>query len=157
MNDHDEIRELLTLAAADALASGEEERVARHIQSCASCARELEDWQLLAGGLRRLPTPQPSAGVVERARARAEIRLAEEAEYRWHRGVMIFLILFAWALTLVSWPLVRLFTGGLLGLLDMRVTHAWIGFAGFTTAAWLAGGAAAVLLSFHYRRERRVA
>lgn len=157
MNDHDAIRQMLALAAAGALEPSEERRVAAHIQSCAGCAAELEEWQVIAGGLRRLPTPQPPASLVERARARAEARLAEEAEYRFHRGVMIFLVFFAWALTLMSWPLVRLVSGGLLGLLDPRLNQAWIGFAAFTTFAWLGGGAAAVLLSLRQRRERSLA
>jgi len=157
MNEHDDIRRLLALAAAGALELGEEERVARHIQSCAACAAELEEWRFLAAGLRRLPTPQPPLGLVERARARAEARFAEEAENRWHRGVMVFVVVLAWALTLISWPLVRLVSRGLLGLLDPRLNQAWIGFAGITTVVWLAGGTAAVLLSLHQRRERSLA
>jgi anti-sigma factor RsiW len=157
MSEHDQIRELLALGAAGALEPEEEERVARHIRSCAMCSGELEDWQRLALGLRRLPTPQAPRGLVERARARAEAKLAEETEQRWNRGVMIFLVVFAWALTLLSWPLVRLVSGGLLGMLDPRLNQAWIGFAVFTTLAWLGGGAAAILLSLHQRRERRMA
>jgi anti-sigma factor RsiW len=157
MSEHDEIRGLLALAASGALESKEEERVARHLRSCALCSEELEDWRRIASGLRRLPTPQPPRGLVERARAQAEMKLAEESEQRWNRGVMIFLIVFAWAITLVSWPLVRLVTGGLLGMLDPRLNQAWIAFAGFTTLTWLGGGAAAILLSLHQRRERRTA
>ena len=37
----------------------EEKQVMDHMRSCESCSAELEDWKLLAGGLRRLPTPQP--------------------------------------------------------------------------------------------------
>jgi hypothetical protein len=157
MSEHDEVRELLSLAAAGALESTEEERVARHIRSCALCSSALDDWRLIAGGLRRLPTPQPSRGVVERARAMAEVRLGEEAEHRWNRNVMIFLVCFAWVLTLLSWPLVRLASEGLQGLLDPRLNQAWIGFAGLTTLGWLGAGTAAILLSARQRRERRLA
>ena len=157
MNDHEKIRELLALAAAGALEPAEEEQVTKHMRSCEACAAELEEWRLLAGGLRRLPTPQPRAIIVERARARAEIGFAEEAERRWHRIVMISVVLFAWALTLLSWPLVRLVSGGLLGMLDPRLNHAWFGFAVFTSVVWLAGGTAAVALSLQKRRERRLA
>jgi hypothetical protein len=107
--------------------------------------------------MRRLPTPQPRPLIVERARARAEIRFAEEVENRWHRIVMVGVILFAWALTLMSWPVVRLVSGGLLGMLDPRLNHAWLGFAVFTTVIWMTGGAAAVFLSLQQRRERRLA
>lgn len=157
MSEHDEIRELLGLAASGALEREEEERVARHIRSCALCSEELEDWRRIATGLRRLPTPQAPRGLVERARARAEARLAEEAEQRWSQGVIIFVIVFAWAITLLSWPLVRLVSGGLLGMLDPRLNQAWIAFAVLTTLAWVGGGAAAILLSLHQRRERRMA
>jgi anti-sigma factor RsiW len=157
MSDHDEIRALLALAAADALEPTEEDRVARHIQSCSACAQEAASLQSIAGHLRRLPTPQPSPMLVQRARALAEARFVEEAESRWQRGVMIFVVTFAWVLTIVSWPLVRLVTGGLLDLLDPRLNQTWITFAGFTTLVWLAGGSAAVLLSLRQRRERRLA
>ncbi len=157
MNDHDKIRELLALSAADALTQAEEEQVMNHARSCAECSSELDSWRLLAAGMRRLPTPQPRPLIVERARARAEIRFAEEAEHRWHRIVMIGVILFAWALTLMSWPVVRLVSGGLLGMLDPRLNHAWLGFAVFTTIIWMTGGAAAVFLSLQQRRERRLA
>ena len=157
MNDHEKIRELLALAVADALTRAEEEQVMNHVRSCTECSSELDSWRLLAAGMRRLPTPQPRPLIVERARARAEIRFAEEAEHRWHRIVMIGVILFAWALTLMSWPVVRLVSGGLLGMLDPRLNHAWLGFAVFTTIVWMTGGAAAVFLSLQQRRERRVA
>jgi len=157
MNDHDEIRALLALAAAGALEPEEEDRVAGHIQSCSACASEAASWQSIASHLRRLPTPQPSPGVVQRARAVAEARFAEDAESRWQRGMLIFVVTFAWVLTIVSWPLVRLITGGLLDLLDPRLNQTWITFAGFTTLVWLTGGTAAVLLSLRQRRERRLA
>jgi anti-sigma factor RsiW len=162
MNDlsksgHDKIRELLALAAADSLDAKESEQVIEHVRTCPGCAAELERWQLLAGGLRRLPTPQPSSTLVQRTCARAEARLAEDREYLWNRRVMISLVVFAWALTLTSWPLVRLVSGGFLSLLDPRLNQSWLGFAGFTSLVWLTGGVAAVLLSVHQRRERRLA
>jgi hypothetical protein len=157
MTDHDKIRELLALAAADGLDANESEQVMLHAHTCAECSAELEQWQLLARGLRQLPTPQPSPDLVQRACARAEARFVDEREHVWNRRVMISLVAFAWALTLVSWPLVRLVSGGLLSLLDPRLNQSWLGFAGFTSIVWLTGGAAAILLSVHQRRERRLA
>jgi hypothetical protein len=157
MTDHDKIRELLALAAADGLDANESEQVMLHARTCAECSAELEQWQLLARGLRQLPTPQPSPDLVQRACARAEARFVDEREHVWNRRVMISLVAFAWALTLVSWPLVRLVSGGLLSLLDPRLNQSWLGFAGFTSIVWLTGGAAAILLSVHQRRERRLA
>jgi anti-sigma factor RsiW len=156
-NDHDKIRELLPLAAADGLDAQESEQVMLHARTCAECSAELEQWQLLSRGLRQLPTPQPSADLVQRACARAEARYVEEREHVWNRRVMISLVAFAWALTLATWPLVRLVSGGLLSLLDPRLNQSWLGFAGFTSVVWLTGGAAAILLSLHQRRERRLA
>lgn len=157
MSEHNEIRELLALAAAGALDPGEEDRLARHVQSCSACSSEMDSWRSIARDLRRLPTPQLSAGVVERTRALAEARFTEEAERRWQRGIMVFVVTFAWILTIVSWPVVRLLSGEVLGLLDARLNQTWISFAGVTTLVWLAGGAAAVLLSLRQRRERRLA
>lgn len=157
MNEHSKTRELLALAAAGALSASEEADVARHIRSCASCSNELGSWQALAGSLRRLPTPQPSAALVQRALTLAEAKLAGEAEYRWQRGVMVFVVTFAWVVTIASWPLVRLVTGGLLSLLDPRLNQTWFSFAAFATLVWLAGGSAAVLLALRQQRERRLA
>ena len=157
MNDHNKIRDLLALAAAEGLDAKESEQVMQHVRTCPGCSAELEQWQLLAGGLRQLPTPQPSADLVRRTCARAEARFVDEREHVWNRRVMISLVVFAWALTLTSWPIVKLVSGGLLSLLDPRLNQSWLGFAGFTSLVWLTGGAAAVLLSLHQRRERRLA
>lgn len=157
MSDHDEIRKLLALAAADALNPADEERALNHARSCRECSRELESWQSLAAGLRRLPTPQPPAALIQRTKALAEARLEEEADARWQRNAMIFVVAFAWVLTIVSWPLVRVATQGLAELLNPRLNQTWISFAGSATLVWLTGGVAAVMLSLRQRRERRLA
>ena len=157
MNDHEKIRGLLALAAADALDVRESEQLMQHLRGCAECAAEMDQWQQLARGLRQLPTPQPSADLVQRTCARVEALLAEESEHAWNRNVMLGLIALAWALTMTSWPLVRFATGGVLSFLDPRLNQSWLGFAVFTSLIWLMGGVAAVLLSLHQRRERRLA
>lgn len=157
MSEHDSIRELLALAVAGALEPKEQERVERHARECAACAAELDDWQLLASGLKRLPTPQPPAALIERTRAQAELQIVAEAENRWNRRVIAFVILFAWTLTLASWPVVRLLSGNLLGWFDPAFGRAWIGFAGLTALGWLGGGIAAAMLAVQQRRERRTA
>jgi anti-sigma factor RsiW len=156
MSEHDEIRHLLSLLVAGALDEEESTRVARHAQTCAQCEADLRSWEALAAGLRRLPTPQPAAGVVRRAREQAEARLAELAEHRWDLLVLAILIVFAWALTIASWPLMQLVSGGLLGWLGPRFSHGWLGFAAFSTIAWIAGGIAALMLA-SYQRDRRIA
>ena len=79
MSEHDKIRELLALAAADALTSAEEKQVAEHVRSCIACSNELGAWRPIASELRRLPTPQPSSWLVQATLARAEAKLIEQA------------------------------------------------------------------------------
>jgi predicted anti-sigma-YlaC factor YlaD len=154
---HDKIRGLLALAAAGALDAHEEQIVEQHVRECAACAAEQEKFSLIGGALRRLPTPQPRATVVEHARAQAQIRLAEEFEHRWNRSVIAGLVVLAWVLTAVSWPVFKLVTRGVVGLIDPGFSHTWFAFVAFTATVWIAGGAAAALLSLQNRRERRLA
>jgi predicted anti-sigma-YlaC factor YlaD len=154
MSNCDEIRDLLALAASGALDEKAEARVGEHVRMCAVCAAELDGYQLLARGLRRLPTPQPAAIVVERARARAELRMAEETEQRSNRKVLILLIGFAWTVLIVSWPIVRLLSGGIQIWLTARLPQTWYAFAGLTGLGWIAAGAAAIFLAWNSRRER---
>ena len=154
---HEKIRELLALAAAGALTPEEELLVARHRETCDECSAELERWGALTGGLRRLPTPQPRAAVVERARAQAEARLAEEIEHRWQRAVIIFLVLYAWILTVVTWPIFRLIAGGLLTRFEPGFNNLWLLFAVFTSLVWATGGVAAVLLARDRQQGRTMA
>jgi anti-sigma factor RsiW len=156
-DEHAEIREQLALSIAGALDADAETRVARHTASCSSCAAELERWQLISGGLRRLPTPQPSPVLFERARAMATAQLAAQAEQRQTRMLLIPLIVFSWAVTVAGWPLFRFATGGLLSLLDIRFGQIWLLFAVFTSLTWIAGTTAAVMLSARRRQERRFA
>jgi anti-sigma factor RsiW len=157
MNEHEIIRQWLALAAAGALEAREQERLDRHLRDCPACAAELDEWQFLTGGLRRLPTPQPPAALVEKTRARCEWQFAAAAEETWNRGVLIFLVLFAWTLTLASWPLVRLATGGLLSWVDPQFSHTWLAMLVYTSLAWVAGGAAAAMLGLRKRHERSLA
>jgi hypothetical protein len=157
VKDHNKIREMVALAAADALEANESELVMQHVRTCQQCSIEMEQWQQLSRAVRQLPTPQPSPNLVQRTYARAEARIIDEREHAWNRRVMISLVLFAWALSLTSWPIVRLVSGGFLGLFDSRLNQSWLGFAGFTSLVWLTGGIAALLLSRHQRRERSLA
>jgi len=156
-DEHAEFREQLALFVAGALDSDSEARIARHAAGCASCAAELERWQLIGGGLRRLPTPQPSPALFERTRAMVVEQMAERAEQRQNRSVLLFLVFFSWAVTIASWPVFRLATGGLLSVLDIRFHQTWMIFAIFSALTWLAGGSAAVLLSARRQQERRLA
>jgi len=156
-DEHAEIREQLALFVAGALDAEIEARVARHTAACPTCAAELERWQLISGGLRRLPTPQPSHALFERTRAMAAAQMAERAEERQNRIVLLLLAFFSWAVTITSWPVFRYATGGLLSLLDVRFHETWLIFAIFSALTWLGGGSAAVLLSARRQQERRLA
>ena len=157
MNEHDKIRELLALAAADALTSAEEKQVAEHVRSCIACSNELEAWRPIASELRRLPTPQPSSWLVQATLAGAEAKLTEQAEHDWNRRVMIFVLSFAWLLTIASWPVFHILSRRFGSLLELQFSHTWISFAAFTVLGWLAGGVAAVMLAIRQRGERRLA
>jgi hypothetical protein len=167
MSEHDKIRELLALAAADALTSAEEKQVAEHVRSCIACSNELEAWRPIASELRRLPTPQPSSWLVQATLARAEAKLTEQAEHDWNRRVMIVVVAFAWLLTIASWPVFHFVSGRFGSLLEpqfsqtrfsyTQFSYTWISFVAFTVLGWLAGGVAAVMLAVRQRGERRLA
>ena len=157
MNEHDKIRELLALAAADALTSAEEKQVAEHVRSCIACSNELEAWRQTASELRRLPTPQPSSWLVQATLARAEAKLTEQAEHDWNHRVLILVVAFAWLTTIASWPIFHFLSGRFGSLLGPQFTGTWINFAAFTALGWLTGGVAAVMLAIRQRGERRLA
>jgi hypothetical protein len=159
---HKKIRELLALAAAGALTSAEEKRVAEHVRSCIACSNELDAWRPIASELRRLPTPQPSSWLVQATLARAEAKLTEQAEHDWNRRVMLVVVAFSWLLTIASWPVFRVVSGRFGSLLEPQFSHTlfgqtWIGFVAFTALGWIAGGVAAVMLAIRQRGERRLA
>lgn len=156
-NEHAQIREQLALFVAGALDAETEARIARHAAECPDCAAELECWQLISGGLRRSPTPQPSASLIARTRTRVAEQIAERAEQRQNRLVLILLVCFSWIVTIAGWPLFQFVTGGVFSLLDIRFHEAWLLFVIFSGLTWLAAGSAAVLLSARRQQERRFA
>ena len=166
MSEHDKIRELLALAAADALTSAEEKQVAEHVRSCVACSNELGAWRPVASELRRLPTPQPSSWLAQATLARAEAKLTEQAEHDWNRRLMIVVVAFAWVLTIASWAVFHVVSERFERLLGPQFSHTffsqtlfsqrWISFAAFTALEWIAGGVAAVMLAIRQRGEGRL-
>ena len=156
MSEHDKIRELLALAAADALTIAEEKRVAEHVRSCIECSNELGAWRPIASELRRLPTPQPSSWLVQATLARAEAKLTEQAEHDWNRRAMIFVVALSWLLTIASWAVFHVVSERVGSPLGPEFSHTWISFGAFTALEWLAGGVAAVMLALRQRGERRL-
>jgi anti-sigma factor RsiW len=157
VKEHDKLRDQLSLAAAGALPTDEEQRILQHAESCDECAAELAGWRMLTAGLRRLPTPQPSGEIVQRALTLATLRLREEAEYRSNRRVMAFLLVFAWILTLASWPVFHMLTSGVLLRIDPRFNQTWLAFAALSCFLWATGGVAAVLLARQRQSEGKTA
>lgn len=158
MNEHEEIRQLLSLAAAGDLDNADARRVESHLAGCTACAAELEHWRGIVGDLRRLPTPQPSAALLTRVRAMAEAEILAQAEQRSHQVNLVFLLLFAWALTLSVWLVFRLMTGGLFAWVQLFGGRLWVWMAGYTLLGWLTSSIAAViLLGMRQRSARRMA
>jgi len=155
-DEHAEILKQLPLLVSGSLDADDEARILHHAAECPNCANELEHWQLIATGLRRLATPQPSSTLFERTRTMVADQLAAKAEARQNRIVLFFLVLFSWLVTLVSWPVFRLATGGLLSMLDIRFRQLWLVFAIFSGLTWLGGSSAALLVSLHRQHERRL-
>lgn len=157
MNAHEEIRELLALAAADALEEGELRHVEEHLRTCAACAAEWEEWRALGRGLKRLPTPQAPATLVERTRLQMQAHLAARKERVWNPWLLGFLVLFSWSLALATWPVVRILSAGALSWLEPSFRSAWVSLAVYTAVGWLVGGVAAVVLAVRQAVARRTA
>lgn len=156
IGEHEALRELLPLAAADALDEAEQHALKQHVAECSNCAAELENWSTLAVGLKRLPTPQAPALLAEHTRARVVSRMAALAEQRTDHWVIAFLVLLAWAVTLGTWPIVRLFSDGLLSWLDWGFNQTWFGLATYAGAVWVTAGVAAAMLGLRKQREGRL-
>ncbi len=157
VTSHGTFRGWLSLAVAGALEPKEQAELDRHLAGCEECTTELERWRVLAGDLKRLPTPQPSPMLVQRVRARLDEAAVERAEKQRSRATLVSLVLFSWAMTLASWPLVRLASHGMANLLDVSVRTAWMDLVWYTVLTWLTGGVAAVVLAWQKRHERRFA
>jgi anti-sigma factor RsiW len=154
---HATLRERLSLAVAGALEPEEQVELERHVANCAECAAELDRWRALAGGLKRLPTPQPSPMLVERVRASFEQAAAERVERLRSVAALALLVMFSWTLTLASWPVVRAASNGLASWLDVGVSTGWAGLAWYVVLTWLTAGVAAGMLAWQRQRERRLA
>jgi anti-sigma factor RsiW len=151
MSEHDKIRELLAMASAGALTENEELRVSRHARECAACTAEIAEWQALTAGLRRLPTPQPSARLIEITRASVAQHLSERAERRWDQGVMISVLVFGWVLAAASWMVLRFLSGNYLVWLSPEFARPWLDVSLYSGLLWLTGGLAAVMLGMKRR------
>ena len=157
MNEHDRMRELLALGAADTLDSAEEHELAAHLASCKECAAEMEKWRELSAALYRLPAPQAPAQLVERVRHQMVASGFAEIERRQTQRTVAWLALFAWTLALGSWPVLRALSNEAGSFLNIQFLHTWYGLFGVTVAGWVAAGTAALVIAVRHREERRFA
>ena len=64
---HDDYKEMIPARALSALDAAEERALNEHLENCAECRKELEDWQATAAALSLAPDPaEPSPKVRER-------------------------------------------------------------------------------------------
>jgi anti-sigma factor RsiW len=151
MNGHEEIREFLTLAAAGALDAAGQRQVEDHLRQCPGCRVEFEGWQRLTGALKDMPTPQAPMGLVERTRRLMERQAAARAAQRRHRLLLVWLTVFAWATTLLTWPLLRLLGGTLdLSWTGLSLTEVWIVYV---VLSWMISIVVAGLLGRRHQQQ----
>ena len=156
MSEHESIRELLSLAAAGVLAPEEQRRVEQHAGVCDACQRQLEMWQRYSRELVRLPAPVAPKHLAEQTRARILRERAATADRRWDDIVLAVLVLFGWTVTLVTWIVFRLFTGGLLSVVQVGFVRILMWSGASTVFAWLTAAVAAVMLGIERRATRRL-
>jgi anti-sigma factor RsiW len=156
MSDHAAIRELLSLAAAGVLEPDDERRVQQHVAVCDACRRELEVWQGYSRELVRLPAPVAPKYLTERTRARVLEQRAAAAQRRWDDIVLAVLVLLGWTVSLVAWIVFRLFSGGMLSVVESSFVTIleWLGAS--TLFAWLTAAVAAVMLGSRRSVRRMV-
>jgi hypothetical protein len=109
--------------------------------------------------LRRLPTPRPSALLVERVRRLAHLELASRADEKLNRLVLAFLLVFSWTLALVGYYAVRVVASGTvsaLGLASLQGESLNLSLIYFA-AAWTSGAFLFVVLGLYARKQRRLA
>jgi anti-sigma factor RsiW len=157
MTEHEKLKELISLGAAGALGESEERALAVHVARCEECAAELENWRELGAALRRVPTPQAPAQLVERVRAQMVAQGFAEMERRQNFRVAAWLGLVGWTVTLASWPLLRLLSNEAANVMDVQLLHTWYGLFAITVGGWVAAGAAAAMVALRHRQERRFA
>jgi anti-sigma factor RsiW len=156
VNEHEKFREWLPLAAAGALEDSERRQLELHMAECPECAAELERWDLLAGSLKRLPTPRAPAALVQRVRAQMEAVAAARSERQIGQRAVVWLVLFSWTVTLASWPVVRLISQGMAAWLDIAFVHTWLWLLGFTGLSWFVAAIAAAMIAWRQRPARRM-
>lgn len=116
-----------------------------------------EELEALGLALRRLPTPLPPEALVSRVRRLVHLELAEQADEKVSRLVLVFLLFFSWTVSLLTFFAVRVLRAASVDLLGIATGSAFAWSATYFAAVWISGAAVLVLLGFHRRREGRLA
>lgn len=144
----------LSAAVAGTLDAKEERCLRAHVAECSRCADELAALQELTAGLRSLPTPESSAGLLWRVQRQLHHELARRSDERLNTVVVLFLLLFSWTVTIVGVLLFRLLTGEGLTLVGSLSDSSLLWSLAYFGVAWGGGAAAVVLLGVHARKRR---
>src|SRR5215831_19574881 len=146
MNEHEQLRAMLALAAAGVLEADEQSRIDDHLRDCESCRREMDCWLWYAQSFRYLRPPTLPERLVERTRARILAERTAAAERRSEGLLLGALAAFAWIVGVTVWFLVRLFAGGATAVLKISITQLLIWGAGSTILVWLTAAVATLML-----------
>ena len=146
MNDHDTIRKLLPLAAADALNADELRRVEQHARECESCGREMQVWGLYSQGLRQQPQPSAPADLLMRAQVRVLRERAHAADRRRDAIMLGALACMSLMCSVMSWLVARALTGGVLEMFGTNWMSPVPWFLGSTALTWMTAATAAIAL-----------
>jgi predicted anti-sigma-YlaC factor YlaD len=150
MKRHNEIRELLGLAAAGILDPEEQQLIQDHLMHCDACRKDYNDWMMLAKALRELPTPQASPELLLRTRRLVQTHQQMAAN---NQGKLLFpclLLAFSWISLFINYRLMRLIDISLSKWMDISTAAFWITYIG---VSWFAAAFAAGFLGRHLRQE----
>lgn len=156
MSEHESIRALLALAAADALEEQERRRVEAHVAQCDACRRELAAYDTLAATLRRAPTPQPRPELVLRVQGLAAARLPAQRDQPHMKRLLPALVLASWVAVLASWPLLNSTANGLMQWLNLPLAGAWKWAVNYTLVGGTLATAGAMAFALRVMVMRRV-
>jgi len=140
MAKHEEFQKQVIELATGTLAQSEEAAVRAHMANCAACAGEFRRWHTLLRALLRSPGPALSPARIARIKVLARARREELGEHRWNRLVLTGLVVYGWALFLVTLPLLPT----LIGWLGERLAVPWfvvvlVGLGLWWSFAWVIG------------------
>lgn len=155
MDEHKQIRDLLTIAASGALSADERRRVESHLAGCPACRSELAGLTRLTAVLQKQPAPAAPHSLVENTRRMLELRAQQRRERRQLHWLLAALTVLGWALTFLTWPLLRLFDRPLADwfhLSQLQLTFLW---TSYFLAGWMATALAAAFLGGRVQRQER--